>query len=276
MLPQALWYYLSELFITTNLSSLLSPYPRVPQAYASWEDLLGLRTCLKSVLPGGASCNAPILRDGPLLYSFLTFHIFVSSLPQWAESGGLGKSPCFSIPNRCFLSIWLECVTPYLYPLLSLHAEKVVPLRSWSWRKVFSSCSAGCQLLQPLLSPPSSAPGHGSSYTWGLSILASPILFEDHTGCSYLILERKWNANLTLSLNGKMPRLLKVQSPSPVPGPQHSYFQMRLWASVYKFLQMIWIESYIGLIWHGNSTFSLCFILPIIFQLSTDLLWLRK
>lgn len=170
--------------------------------------------------PSGHHVDTPILRDDPLFYAFHIFHGFVSSHQQWTD---LERVPLFStkLTLSCLHGLgvrFLICTHSLfstqrrlLHPNLILHKRGL----HFAGQGVCSSCSS-YWALPPL-------PVYGSSLTWWFSISAPPSLSEDHN-CFYLILERKWMANLgSLSIQCKTSGLLNCPFPSPVPGPLHWY-----------------------------------------------------
>lgn len=120
-------------------------------------------THLKSALLDGSKLFSQVatmwmLQPSKMTHCSTPFISFMG-LSILTNSEQTRESPPFLHQNDSFLSIQLRCAIPYLYPLLSLHAEKASASHPDLARKVLTFCSAGCAvLLQPILSPPSSAP----------------------------------------------------------------------------------------------------------------------
>ena len=115
-----------------------------------------------------------------------------------------GNSPhSFSPPNYllCDLSVWFLIRTHSFFSLQRRWLHFIPDLTS----EVSAFCTAGCPLLLQPIPFPLLALWMALLLDW-FSTSVLPSLVEDHI-CSYLVLERKGNANLeSLLLNGKTPR----------------------------------------------------------------------
>ena len=210
VLSQALPCYPSRL-PRTKSSGPWDSFPRVPQGYASWRRTAGTwdrpQVCptLHTGFQSDCADNAPTLRDGSLFYVLHIFHIFVIVTNREWTVGDMGETLHTPFLHQTIFYVTWACGSLF-GPTHFFPCREGGCISFLISREVSAFCTAGCPLLLQPIPFPLLALWMAPLLLDSFSTSVLPSLVEDHI-CSYLVLERKENANLeSLLLNGKTPR----------------------------------------------------------------------